>query len=293
MCKFVLVLCSVLFTVIRELDSMKQREGLLRRSSKATSVLRWIDECMENESWWIHVQGTSEMFPVAPTPPATPSAQRIDEEIKFSSSAFNPMALFSPRGFADIVSPKPEDRVLDCALFFKKSRSEQRMVVLSHSITLKIKAMAEVGNIVFFVVVAHVCVSIQCTLLPGAGLGLRGREGVPRETDEPLLRQVHVGGQRAERIGLVMPGRGRPGRELLQQPPPRAEEDSAPRRGWAQADPAAQLALRAGEQQQPVGLGCLRVTVFRFVESQVIYYCVVNTDLFLYCGYIGLWMLFL
>jgi hypothetical protein len=48
---------------------------------------------------------------------------------------------------------------------------------------------------------------------------------------------------------------------------------------------------RAGQQQQPVGLGCLRVTVFRFVESQVMYYCVVNTDLFLCCGYIGLWML--
>ncbi|KAK3119491.1 hypothetical protein QOZ80_9AG0671320 [Eleusine coracana subsp. coracana] len=130
--------------VIRELDSMKQREGLFRRSSKATSILQWIDECMENESWWIHVQSTSEMFPVAPTPPATPSAQCIDEEIKIGSSFFNPMmALFSPRSFADVVSPKPEDRVLDCSLLFRKLRSEQRVVILSNSVTLKIKAMAE------------------------------------------------------------------------------------------------------------------------------------------------------
>ncbi|TVU00916.1 hypothetical protein EJB05_53647 [Eragrostis curvula] len=130
--------------VIRELDSMKQREGLFRRSSKATSILQWIDECMENESWWIHVQSSSEMFPIAPTPPATPSsAQCIDEEIKISSGSFNPMALFSPRSFVDIISPKPEDRVLDCALLFKKLRSGQNMVILSNSITLKIKAMAE------------------------------------------------------------------------------------------------------------------------------------------------------
>lgn len=42
--------------------------------------------------------------------------------------------------------------------------------------------------------------------LPFAGLALRGRKGIPREPDEPLLRQVHVGCQRAERIGLVVPG---------------------------------------------------------------------------------------
>ena len=96
---------------------MKQREGLFRGSTKATSTLQRIEECMSTETWWIHVQSSSEMLPVAPTPPATPSAQRIDEEIKVGSSSFNPMALFSPRGFelADIVSPRPEDRVLHCA----------------------------------------------------------------------------------------------------------------------------------------------------------------------------------
>jgi hypothetical protein len=36
----------ILPTVIRELDSMKQREGLFR----------WIEECMATESWWIHDQ---------------------------------------------------------------------------------------------------------------------------------------------------------------------------------------------------------------------------------------------
>nr|CAB3489264.1 unnamed protein product [Digitaria exilis] len=133
--------------VIRELDSMKQREGLFRRSTKVTSVLQWIEECMETESWWIHVQSSSEMFPVAPTPPATPSAQRIDEEIKVGGSgSFNPMmALFSPRSseLADLVSPKPEDRVLDCALLLAKLRNDHNVVILSSSVALKIKAMAE------------------------------------------------------------------------------------------------------------------------------------------------------
>ncbi|CAN6374365.1 unnamed protein product [Urochloa humidicola] len=133
--------------VIRELDSMKQREGLFRRSTKATAILQWIEECMVTESWWIHVQSSSEMFPVAPTPPATPSAQRIDEEIKVGSAgSFNPMAaLFSPRSFelADIISPKPEDRVLDCALLLNKLRNNHNIVVLSDSVSLKIKAMAE------------------------------------------------------------------------------------------------------------------------------------------------------
>jgi len=56
--------------VIRELDSMKQREGLFRRSTKATTI--------------------------------------------------------------------------DCALVFSRLRSDEKVVVLSNSVTLKIKAMAEV-----------------------------------------------------------------------------------------------------------------------------------------------------
>ncbi|XP_066339483.1 uncharacterized protein [Miscanthus floridulus] len=132
--------------VIRELDSMKQREGLFRRSTKATSILQWIEECMAMESWWIHVQSSADMCPVAPTPPATPSAQRIDEEIEIGSGSFNPMAsFFSPRSsaLADIASPRPEGRVLDCALQFSRLRSGEKVVVLSNSVTLKIKAMAE------------------------------------------------------------------------------------------------------------------------------------------------------
>lgn len=129
--------------VIRELDCMKQREGLFRRSSKATSILQWIEECMENESWWIHVQSSSEMSPVAPTPPATPTTQCNDEEKEVAAGTFNPMAFFSPRSFTDTVSPKTEDRILDCALLFNTLRSNQNIIILSKSITLKIKAMAE------------------------------------------------------------------------------------------------------------------------------------------------------
>lgn len=130
---------------------MKQREGLFRRSTKATSILQWIEECMARESWWIHVQSSADMFPVAPTPPATPSAQRIDEEIEISSGSFNPMmALFGPRSsaaLADMISPRPEDRVLDCALLVSRVRSNEKVVVLSNSVTLKIKAMAEVSTV--------------------------------------------------------------------------------------------------------------------------------------------------
>lgn len=143
--------------VIRELDCMKQREGLFKRSTKATSILQWIEDCMANESWWIHVQSSSEMLPVAPTPPATPTEtqQRHGEEREAAAAGtFNSMlALFSPRGFTgifsprggftDIVSPKTEDRVLDCALLFNKLRGSGNMVILSNSVSLKIKAMSE------------------------------------------------------------------------------------------------------------------------------------------------------
>ncbi|OAY75155.1 putative serine/threonine-protein kinase NAK [Ananas comosus] len=46
---------TVLFpsaSVIRELDCMKRHENFFRRpSSKASSALQWIEECMENTSW--------------------------------------------------------------------------------------------------------------------------------------------------------------------------------------------------------------------------------------------------
>lgn len=142
---------------MRELECMKQREGMFKRLSKATSIIQWIEDCMENESWWIHVQSSSEMLPVAPTPPATPTeTQRNSEESEATAAgAFNSMlALFSPRSFTgifsprsltDIDSPKTEDRVLDCALLFNKLRgSSQNMVILSNSVSLKIKAMSEV-----------------------------------------------------------------------------------------------------------------------------------------------------
>ncbi|KAM0868863.1 hypothetical protein ACQ4PT_041038 [Festuca glaucescens] len=141
--------------VIRELDSMKQREGLFKRSTKATSILQWIEDCMANESWWIHVQSSSEMLPVAPTPPATPTeTQRNDGEREAAAagtlntmlSLFSPRSftgIFSPRSLTDIISPRTEDRVLDCALLFNKLGGSQNMVILSNSVTLKIKAMSE------------------------------------------------------------------------------------------------------------------------------------------------------
>jgi hypothetical protein len=58
--------------------------------------------------------------------------------------------LFGPRSsaaLADMISPRPEDRVLDCALLVSRVRSNEKVVVLSNSVTLKIKAMAEVSTV--------------------------------------------------------------------------------------------------------------------------------------------------
>nr|CAD1837190.1 unnamed protein product [Ananas comosus var. bracteatus] len=75
------ILLQVLFpsaSVIRELDCMKRHENFRRPSSKASSTLQWIEECMENTSLWLYVQSSLETKPVAPTPPITPTLQFID-----------------------------------------------------------------------------------------------------------------------------------------------------------------------------------------------------------------------
>ncbi|KAJ3703672.1 hypothetical protein LUZ61_007377 [Rhynchospora tenuis] len=132
--------------VIRELDCMKRREGLFRRPNKqASSVLEWIEECMERESLWIHVQSSAETLPVAPTPPVTPTSLFCDAGSNLGSG-FRPdlNMIFSPSSsFMEIVTPTSDDHILECALLFKKLRGDAEVVILSSSTTLKIKAMAE------------------------------------------------------------------------------------------------------------------------------------------------------
>lgn len=103
---------------------MKRRGSLFRRTTEASSALEWIEDCMMNTDWWIHVQNSMEVCrTVAPTPPASPQSQISVWEI---------------------ASPRAEDRILDCALMFRKMKNTQQFVLLSNDITLKIKAMAEV-----------------------------------------------------------------------------------------------------------------------------------------------------
>ncbi|XVF63265.1 hypothetical protein PTKIN_Ptkin09bG0073800 [Pterospermum kingtungense] len=130
--------------VIRELDCLKRRGSLFRRTTEASSVLEWIENCMVKSKWWIHVQSTMEEGgPIAPTPPATPQSQYSE------GSAGNPFgttksAPFSPwGGLMEIASPTAEDHILDCALIFRKMKRDGQFVLLSNDVTLKIKAMAE------------------------------------------------------------------------------------------------------------------------------------------------------
>ncbi|XP_022772396.1 FHA domain-containing protein PS1 [Durio zibethinus] len=130
--------------VIRELDCLKRRGSLFRRTTEASSVLKWIEDCMLKSKWWIHVQSTMEEGgPIAPTPPATPESQ-FSEGSMGNPFGTTRSAPFSARGgLMEIASPTAEDHILDCALLFRKMKSDGQFVLLSNDVTLKIKAMAE------------------------------------------------------------------------------------------------------------------------------------------------------
>ncbi|KAG0464642.1 hypothetical protein HPP92_018806 [Vanilla planifolia] len=123
--------------VIRELDHLQRCEGLFSRGTKASSILKWIEECMMNSCWWIHVQNSSETFPAAPTPPATPRSQLCDGMTE------NFVGFSACGSLMEIVSPTAEDHILDCALLFKRIKFDGELVLLTCSTTLRIKAMAE------------------------------------------------------------------------------------------------------------------------------------------------------
>ncbi|XP_074577516.1 uncharacterized protein LOC141833916 [Curcuma longa] len=123
--------------VIRELDCLKRRESFFNKSTKmASKALQWIEKCMVNVSWWIHVQSSFETLPAAPTPPISPRSPLFGDLT--GSKSFS-----SCGNLTEIVSPTAEDHILDSALFFKNRNKDGQFVLLSNSITLKIKAMAE------------------------------------------------------------------------------------------------------------------------------------------------------
>ncbi|XP_040997994.1 FHA domain-containing protein PS1 [Juglans microcarpa x Juglans regia] len=131
-------------TVIRELDCLKRRCSLFRRTTEAPSALEWIEECMLRKTWWIHVQSSSEEGSmIAPTPPLSPQSCYSDGRVHFSHGIANSMLFSSHGSLSEIVSPTAEDHILDCALLIRKTNTKGRLVLLSDNVTLKIKAMAE------------------------------------------------------------------------------------------------------------------------------------------------------
>ncbi|KAK3024820.1 hypothetical protein RJ639_042825 [Escallonia herrerae] len=128
--------------VVRELDCMKRRSSLFSRTAEASSALQWIEECMMNTKWWIHVQSTiEEGRPFAPTPPSSPVSQFSEETGGAYPLGSVPFSVCG--SLLDIVSPTAEDHILECALLFKKVKNDGQLVLLSDDVTLKIKAMAE------------------------------------------------------------------------------------------------------------------------------------------------------
>ncbi|KAE9586359.1 hypothetical protein Lal_00001007 [Lupinus albus] len=70
--------------VIGELNRMKQQFSIFKRISKASLALEWIEECMVNTNWWIHIQSSvEEEIMIAPTPPAFPQSQFSLQSLSF------------------------------------------------------------------------------------------------------------------------------------------------------------------------------------------------------------------
>lgn len=153
-----------MISVIRELDCMKQHERWYQKMPKASSALQWIKDCMVRTSWWIHVQNSSETLPVPPTPPASPRLQFTENSMAFS--------VFG--GLTEILSPTAEDHILDCALLFKRIKTDGHLVLLSNNTTLKIKAMAEVIQFLCYQseLNQHGCLSNKWNLFLGWFQGL-------------------------------------------------------------------------------------------------------------------------
>lgn len=122
---------------------MKRRSGFFRRSTEVTSALEWVEDCMINTKWWIHVQSSEEeASAIPPTPPATPAS------------------LISYDSLLNIVSPTAEDHILEYALSFRKINNGQ-LVLLSDDVTLKIKSMAEVNTRGKILSTTHFCVVLN------------------------------------------------------------------------------------------------------------------------------------
>ena len=119
---------------------MKRGRCLLfsRTAEMASSALDWIEECKVSTKWWIQLQSPSEETKAtAPTPPVTPQSNGFAFPFSLQWNNYAP----------EIDSPTSEDEVLECALLYRnRNNIDEKLVLLSNDITLKIKAMLEVIN---------------------------------------------------------------------------------------------------------------------------------------------------
>ncbi|GMP79183.1 hypothetical protein CsSME_00034832 [Camellia sinensis var. sinensis] len=131
--------------VIRELDCMNRRGSLFRRLTEVSSALQWIEECMVNTNWWIHVQSLEEEGrPIAPTPPASPQSRFSEGNGGlFPDGPASSVPFSAWWSLLEIVSPTAEDHILECALLSRRINNDGQLVLLTNDVTLKIKAMAE------------------------------------------------------------------------------------------------------------------------------------------------------
>ncbi|KAI8002617.1 FHA domain-containing protein PS1 [Camellia lanceoleosa] len=131
--------------VIRELDCMNRQGSLFRRLTEVSSALQWIEECMVNTNWWIHVQSLEEEGrPIAPTPPASPQSRFSEGNGGlFPDGPASSVPFSAWWSLLEIVSPTAEDHILECALLSRRINNDGQLVLLTNDVTLKIKAMAE------------------------------------------------------------------------------------------------------------------------------------------------------
>ncbi|XP_059454031.1 FHA domain-containing protein PS1 isoform X2 [Corylus avellana] len=130
--------------VLRELDTLKRRGSLFRRTTEASLVLEWIEECMVKTKGWIHVQSSfEEDRALAPTPPAFPQSSYSEASVGSSYGTTSSMPFSSYGSLTEIVSPTAEDHILDYALLYRRMKNDGRLILLSDDVTMKIKAMAE------------------------------------------------------------------------------------------------------------------------------------------------------
>ncbi|XP_022135216.1 FHA domain-containing protein PS1 isoform X2 [Momordica charantia] len=129
--------------VIRELDCLRRHGSLFRKTTEAASILQWIEDCMVQTRWWIHVQSSDEGGRPPATSPATPRSPYTEGSQSLLWRTASSIQSITQRSFMEVLSPTAEDHILECALHFRRGVNHGQLVLLSDDVTLKIKAMAE------------------------------------------------------------------------------------------------------------------------------------------------------